>query len=82
MIRQRITTLEIACKKVKAPSKDEYDEAIYRNYKRLYFGIDTAEPGETIDSELIKAYERAHGPQKDYGLFERFLQETDQETEY
>ncbi len=82
MIKQRIKALENTCKKVNTPSKDEYDEAIYRNYKRLYFGMDTTEREETADSELIKAYERIYGPQKNDGLIDRFLVETEQETEY
>jgi len=82
MIKQRIKLLETACKRVNAPGKDQYDEAIYRNYKRLYFGIDTAEPEETADSELIKAYEKIHGPQKNDGLIDRFIDETEQTTEY
>lgn len=57
MIKQRIKALENACRKVNAPSREEYDEAIYRNYKRLYFGTGTADREETADSELIKVYE-------------------------
>ena len=82
MIKQRIAALETVCKKANAPSREEYEEAVYRNYKRLYFDTGTADQDETADSELIKAYEHIHGEQKNTGLYERFLSETDQETEY
>lgn len=45
MIKQRIAAIE----RVTAPSKEEYEEATDRNYKRSVFGIDTADREETAD---------------------------------
>lgn len=91
MIKQRIAALEAAAERVNAPSREEYDEAVYRAFEHyLERTMEHVDAGsvfipvqeETAGSELIKAFERVHGPQKNTGLIDKFLLETDQTTEY